>query len=177
MSIIAVDFLLGPDFLSRTVAWFGKGKSGYSHCASLLEDGRYVDARSDRLGGVEPGIQYRKPATEQWVRLRRATLEVPELQYAEWEDNLKAKIGDLYAMRDIVGFVTGHMLHRPATYECAALAINALQHIHLVPFPLPFPAHQLTPNDALLIVATAGFKVSDVLLFKPLKTKKQGFAP
>jgi hypothetical protein len=166
MAEIAVDFLLGPDISSRLIAWFGNGGGdrGYSHCASVLSDSRYLDARSDVLAGVPGGIHIRLPETEAWIRKRRCTLEVTQAEYAEWEGSLRSKISDAYAVPDIVGFVVNRMLHRPGTYDCSALVINALQHIKKVPFPLPFPAHSLTPNDALLIVATAGFTVGDVQL-------------
>lgn len=161
MSQIAIDFLMGPDRSSRFISWFGQGPHGYSHCASVLADGRYLDARSDRLAGVPGGVHLRDPKTEAWVRKRRATLAVTPAEYAAWEANLRAKVGDAYASPDIWGFLTDRMLHRSGTYDCSALVINALQHVKKVPFPLPIPAHQITPNAALLIVATAGFTIAE----------------
>jgi hypothetical protein len=164
METITIDFLMGPDWTSRWIAWFGQGPHGWSHCASLLKDGRYLDARNDELGGVKPGVHFRQPSTEAWIRKRRATLEVTAAEYKDWEDNLIAKVGDFYAQRDILGYFLNKDLHRSGTYDCSALVINALQHIKKVPFPLPVPAHQITPNAALLIVATAGFTIGDVEL-------------
>lgn len=46
------------------------------------------------------------------------------------------------------------MMHKVATYDCSALLINALQHVKLLPFPLPAPAHEIVPNMALMLVAT-----------------------
>lgn len=159
MSTIALDFLMGPDWESREIAWFGQGPHGYSHCASVLTDGRYLDARDDVLGGVPSGIQIRNPSTETWVRKRRAHKEVTQEVYDAWEANLRAKLGDAYATRDILGMIFDTMLHKPGTYDCSALAINALQHVHLVPFPLIIPAHQVTPDAALIIVQVAGFTI------------------
>lgn len=160
MPEIAVDFLLGPSLISRAIAWFGQG-SGYSHCASVLRDGRYLDARSDVLNGVPAGIHIRHPESELWVRKRRATLAVTQAEYSAWEASLRAKIGDAYAKSDILGFVLGENYHLPGHYDCSALAINAVQHIRKVPYPLPVQAHQITPNAALLILATAGFSIGD----------------
>jgi hypothetical protein len=157
VAVVAVDFLMGPGLLSWTIGRFGQGPGGYSHCASVLKDGRYLDARDDKLDGVEPGIHIREPKTEAWIRKRRATLTVTQTEYEDWEANLRAKIGDKYASRDIVGFIVDRMMHRVATYDCSALVVNALQHIKKVPFPLPVPAHEITPNGALLVVGTAGF--------------------
>lgn len=168
MTKIAIDFLRGPGILSWSIADLGRGPNGWSHCASVLADGRYLDARHDALRRVDPtcdvpdrvpaGIHIRDPQSEQWIRKRRWTLEVTQIEYDDWEANLRAKIGDLYASWDIVGFLVSRMLHRPATYDCSALVVNALQHIQKIVFPLPVPAHQLTPNDAQLLVAQAGFQ-------------------
>jgi hypothetical protein len=162
MSDIAIDFLLGTDRSSRLIAWFGQGPNGWSHCASVLADGRYLDARVNVIGGVPPGIHIRDPAIEAWTKKLRATLQVTQTEYDDWEGNLRAKIGDGYASFDIVGFFLDRMLHRPGTYDCSALVINALQHIKKVRFPLPIPAHQITPNSALLIVASVGFHIDEV---------------
>jgi hypothetical protein len=159
MSVIAIDFLMGPDWESGAIAYFGQGPHGYSHCASVLADGRYLDARDDVLAGVPSGIRIRDQASETWVRKRRASKVVSQGVYDDWEGNLKAKIGDAYATRDILGMIFDEMLHKPGTYDCSALAINALQHVALVPFPLIIPAHQVTPDAALIIVQCAGFTI------------------
>lgn len=162
MNEIRLDFLLGTDWQSTLIAWFGQGPGGWSHVASVLEDGRYLDARNDVLEGVPAGIHIRNPHSEKWRKRRTATLKVTQTEYDDWEANLRAKIGDAYARGDIVGMVLNRMLHKSGTYDCSALAINALQHIRKVPFPLPIPAHQITPNAALLIAATAGFHIEEV---------------
>lgn len=163
MKPLRVDFLLGPDWVSRRIASYGFGIGGYSHMASVLEDERYLDARDDRLGGVPPGVHIRDPKTEPWVKACRYKLMVPDEEYAAWEANLRAKIGDKYASWDILGFFLDRMLHRPGTYDCSALAVNALQHIGRIVKPLPFPAHELTPNAGLLLVAQAGFAAGPVM--------------
>jgi hypothetical protein len=159
MALLRIDLLMGPDLTSKPIAWFGNGPDGYSHCASVLADGRYLDARSDTLGGVPPGIHIRDPATEAWVRKRRCTLSVDQATYDAWEANLRAKISDKYAKGDIIGFLVDRMLHRVGTYDCSALVVDALQHVKRVPFPLWLPAHRITPNVALTIVQMAGFTI------------------
>lgn len=159
MAEIAVDFLLGPDLSSRFIAWFGDGTGGYSHCASVLSDGRYLDARSDWCGDVEPGVHIRMPYTERWIKRRRASLDVTEDEYAAWEANLRAKITDGYGGDDIWDFILGRSGHEDGHWICSALAVNAVQHIRRVPYPLPLPAHSITPTACLLILATAGFTI------------------
>lgn len=162
MATIAIDFLMGPDRSSRLISWFGLGPGGYSHCASVLKDGRYLDARNDVIAGVPAGVHIRDPKTEKWIYKRRATLEVTETEYADWEANLRAKINDQYGRSDILEFIFDRGEHEEGHYICSALAINAVQHIRKVPYPLPVEAHQISPNAALLIVATAGFTIGPV---------------
>lgn len=164
MSEIAFDFLLGPDLTSRFIAWYGNGYGGYSHVAPVLADGRYLDARSDVLNGVPAGIHIREPMSEDWIKKRRATLLVKGDVYDAWEANLRARINDLYGKTDIWGFITGHNEHDDGHWICSAHAIDSVQHIELVPYPLPVPAHQITPNSALLILATIGFTIGDDLV-------------
>jgi hypothetical protein len=162
MAEIAVEFRMGPDWESKAIADWGQGPNGWSHCASVLKDGRFLDARNDWVGGVPPGIHIRDPDDEEWIRKRRATMQVSQAVYDDWEGNLRAKIGDAYARRDIVGMIVNKMLHRPGTYDCSALAINAVQHVGLVPFPLVIPAHQITPNVALIILQVAKFDIGEI---------------
>ena len=181
MSEIAIDFLMGPGLSSRLISWFGLGPGGYSHCASVLKDDRYLDARNDAMpcgdqiklypeGTVPPGVHVRDPKTEKWVRKCRATLQVTDEEYETWEVGLRAKIGDSYGRSDIMEFIFDRGEHEDGHYICSALAINQVQHvgrvhswkpgrIGFIPFPLPIPAHQISPNAALLIVATAGFAI------------------
>lgn len=163
MSEIAIDFLMGPGLSSRLISWFGQGPGGYSHAASVLKDGRYLDARNDEIAGVPAGVHIRLPETEKWIYKRRATLQVTQAEYADWEANLRAKIDDAYGRSDILEFIFDRGAHEPGHYICSALAINAVQHIKKVPFPLPVEAHQISPNAALLIVATAGFTIGPVI--------------
>lgn len=163
MSELVVDFLLGSDLSSRFIAWYGNGYGGYSHAASRIADGRYIDARADVIAGVPAGVRVRDPKTESWIRKRTARKACTQGEYDGWEASLRAKITDQYDIPDIWGFITGRKEHDAGHWICSALVINAVQHIKLVPFPLPVPAHQITPNAALLILATAGFSIGPEL--------------
>ena len=50
----------------------------------------------DKIAGVPPGVQIRKPDTEKWLTKRRASLEVDQATYEAWEASLRAKITDGY---------------------------------------------------------------------------------
>jgi hypothetical protein len=168
---IAIDFLAGTGFSSRLIEKYGGGPGYYSHCASRLADGRYIDARDNVIAGVPAGVRYRRPDTETWLRKQTATLQVTPQEYQSWDDNLVAKITTQYDRSAILGFLEGKSMHTAGKWICSALAINAVQHIsrswtppHLgyIPFPLPVPAHEVSPNSLLLILATAGFTIGPV---------------
>jgi hypothetical protein len=159
MAQIAIDFLMGPDASSKLISWFGVGPGGYSHCASVLADGRYLDARNDVIAGVPAGVHIRDPQTEKWVRKRRAMLEVTQAEYNEWELNLRAKIGDAYGRSDIMEFIFDRGKHQPGHYICSALVINEIQHIKKMAFPLWLPAHQVSPNMCLSLLQASGFTI------------------
>src|ERR1019366_5396493 len=179
MPEIRVEFRRANSWLSRGIEWFGGGPR-LSHCASLLADGRYLDARDNVIDGVPAGVQIRHPNTEPGIAVYRATLPVTQTEYSDWESNLCAKITDGYDSDAIRGFLEGKpLLHKAGHYMCAALTINSVQHVSRswtsaafvvnamqrvgrIPFPLPVAAHQITPNAALLILATAGFKIEDL---------------
>ena len=166
LSQIAADFILGHDWPSRLIAWFGQGAGGWSHVAPVLADGRYLDSRSDVLGGVPAGVHIRLPETEGWVKKQRVSLEVSPETYAEWEANLRARIGDAYGKADIEGFITGKPLHTKAQWICSAHFFNSLQHVKLIPYPLTTPAHQITPDGAFLAVQILGFTIGPVITQK-----------
>jgi hypothetical protein len=159
MATLTFDFLLGSEWSSRVIARFGKATGGWSHVAPVLADSRYCDARDDVLGGVPAGVHIRLPKTEKAVKRERWAMEVSQDVYTEWEANLRARIGTPYGQGDILDFIVGRPGHVAGHWICSAHAVNSLQHVKLVPFPLPWEAHELTPSDALLIVATIGFKL------------------
>ena len=112
MAVITVEFRLGTDWQSRAIARYGHGPNGWSHVANVLKDGRFLDARDDELAGVPSGIHIRDPQSEPWARRRIAWKSVSDPVYDAWEANLRAKIGDHYAERDILGFFLNRMLYR-----------------------------------------------------------------
>lgn len=171
MAVIAVDFLLGTDISSRIIARYGVPTGGWSHCASVLKDGRYLDARSDVLSGVPAGVHIREAASEPFRRKQRASLVVTDAEYDAWEANLRAKITDAYGRSDIMGFILGRPGHVAGQWICSALAINAIQHIsrswtppHLgyIPYPMQVAAHAISPDMLSMILDAVGFTMERV---------------
>jgi hypothetical protein len=172
MPQIAADFLLGPDWESRLISWFGQGANGWSHVAPVLADGRYLDARSDvcvRVNErcnvpyrVPAGVHIRDPQSEKWVKKCRVSLEVDQPTYDAWEENLRTRIGDGYGVSDIWAFITGRDRHKAAHWVCSAHWIDSLQHIKKVRYPLQIQAHQITPDAAYLISDVVGFTIGPI---------------
>lgn len=53
--------------------------------------------------------------------------------------------------------------HLSRTWTSAALAVSGMQHIGYVPYPLPVEAHMISPDAALLILATAGWTIGPIM--------------
>lgn len=164
MATIGLQFVLGSGLSSRLIAWYGNGYGGFSHVDGILKDGRLLGARSDKVGGQPAGVHIRPPGYEQWTKRTQVTLQVSDSEYDDWEANLRAKIGTPYDTTSILGFITGRQQSTDGHWICSQLQINALQHIKKVPFPLPMPAHQITPNSVLLISAAIGGNVKEFVI-------------
>jgi hypothetical protein len=171
MAQIRIDFLAGIGWSSRLIEQFGFPQ-GWSHCASVLSDGRYLDSRDNAIAGVPAGVHIRQQSSEKWTRRCSATLPVTGAEYAYYETGLRAHLTTEYDEHAILGFLEGKSLHTAGDWICSALAINGVQHLsrtwtptHLgyIPYPLPIPAHEISPDAALLILATAGFTINATL--------------
>lgn len=183
MSEIAVDFLAGTGPASALIERFGFPQ-GYSHAASVLKDGTYLDARSDVVGGVPPGVRIRDPKKYRWIRKRRVSLEVTPAEYDEWEKNLKSHLTDQYDKRAILGFLEGKSMHTAGQWICSALAVNSSQHVsrlwepfkHLgyIPFPLVIAAHEISPDMLLPLYQTAGYTIGPEVLASRQSTQAKG---
>jgi hypothetical protein len=161
VSELAVDLLLGPGLLSRTIAWYGEGYGGYSHAASVIDAEWYIDSHADVIANVPPGVQIRAIATEKCIRRRRCALQVSDAEYERWVDVLHENLGDPYGDTDIWAFITGRKEHSRGHWICSANALRALRKINRIP-ALSVPDHQITPNSLLLILETAGFQSYDL---------------
>lgn len=114
----------------------GMAWGGFSHVLALLPDGSVIDSRSDAQPWLDPesgkpgagklaGVRWRPNFYERWVRL--AVVEIPctERQAADWEGNLRSKIGDPYDPAAILGFIFGLRLHKRGHFICSALQAGA----------------------------------------------------
>jgi hypothetical protein len=114
-----------------------------------------IGARSDRVGGVDPGVQRRPPDYEKWKR--RIVVEYPnsDAAYPEWEAWLKSQIGMGYDKGDILGFILGTQIMQEGHWICSALQNEALERVKIFR-PCPISSQQITPNSLFLMSTQAG---------------------
>lgn len=155
MTEIAIQFVLGADWSSRFIAWYGQGYGGYSHVDAVLADGSLIGARSDRIGGVSPGVQHRPANYARWKRRTLVTFPHTEGAYPGWVSWLDRQIGAGYDKGDILGFILGVSLMQEGHWICSALQDAALEQKQLLP-PTPIPPQQITPNSLYLMCIAAG---------------------
>lgn len=186
MAEIRVDLLQGTNLLSRAIEWAGLGFDSYSHGANVLQDGRYLDARSEPLGGewhfgpqigklwhVPAGVHIRDPFWESAAKRTRYTFQVSQATYDDWEASSRAKIGTQYSTRAIRGFITGREVTVNGEWICSMFFVNELQHVKIVRYPLSVPAHKINPSVGGLLMEQAGAVLSDVThLYQPQNHKE-----
>jgi hypothetical protein len=150
------QFVLGDDWSSRLIAWYGQGYGGFSHVDFLVPGGGCIGARSDRMGNIPPGVQLRPDGYEVWKR--RKVLALPctddELQKAvAFEVD---QVGDPYDKRDILGLILGRPISSGSGYWiCSALQLAMLRTIGKVPNLLITP-QQCPPNTLAAILEAIG---------------------
>ena|ERR1700749_1188894 len=158
--MIRFQFVLGADWSSRLIAWYGQGYGGYSHVDALLPDGSLLGARSDAIGGKPPGVQIRPQNYAKWKA--RTVLELPttEQQAIDWELYLRSQVGDPYDKADILGFIFGKPLASPGHWICSALQLSAVEAIGRIP-KLGVTPQQCPPNMLAVILSAAGATLGD----------------
>lgn len=157
--MIRLQFVLGQNWSSRIIAYWGNGYGGYSHVDAILKSGELLGARDDvikPLGGgpiVLPGVQVRPPYYERWVRRCVVEIDATPQQEKHWERWLRSQVGRQYDSGSIWGFILGREMHHKGQWICSALQSEALELIGKFG-QIPTPPAQITPNS-LLIAATA----------------------
>jgi hypothetical protein len=149
------QFVLGDDWSSEFIAWYGQGYGGYSHVDAILPDGSLLGARSDSVGGQPPGVRIRPPNYEKWKRRAVVTLQSTDQQAQAWRDFLKSQIGLGYDKADIIGFIIGRPMSTPGHWICSALQMDALEVVKVFP-NLPLTPQQCPPNMLMAMLLARG---------------------
>ena len=155
-----VQFVLGADWPSRVIAWWGQGYGGWSHVDAVMDDGWLLGARDDvidppGLPVVKAGVQLRPPNYERWAR--RSVIDIPATPIEErrWLDFLQHQINFQYDSGAILAFITGRREPTaPGHWICSALQMGAARASGKA-FATLIPDSQVTPNS-LYLLFTAG---------------------
>lgn len=153
---IELQFVLGADWTSKLIAWYGNGYGGYSHVDAVMPDGALAGARSDVVGNKPAGFQIRPAKYASWKRCTRVSIPCNADKRQRWLDLIEQKVGAAYDKADIVGLVIGRRLETNGAWICSAAQTDLLQAIALLPTPFPFIKQQITPNTLLAMCCSIG---------------------
>jgi hypothetical protein len=155
MAQLRWQFVLGADWSSRLIAWWGQGYGGWSHVDLLLPTGELLGARSDLVGGKPAGVQIRPAQYAAWKRRSVLTLPCSAAQADAAEDFARTQVGCQYDKRDILGFILGRELQTKGEWICSALQLDVvetagiIQKLHVTP-------QQCPPNMFYSIINAVG---------------------
>lgn len=148
-------FIEGRGPASIAIAYFGGGL--YSHVDYRCEDGSWLGARSDRVGGKPPGVQIRPADYVKPVRELLLELQTTPEQERDHYAFLYSQIDKPYDKWAIAGFITGRNWRNPGSWICSELQCAAAESADIMQ-PLVLTANKITPNDLALIWSALGAK-------------------
>ena len=150
--MISLQFVQGLDFGARAIEWFGHGAE-FSHVDTIWPDGRLFGARSDRVGGAPPGVQFRQADYVQSDKVLRVDLPCsPEVAGAYYRF-LKAQEFKPYDMEGIAAFISGRNWDDPNSWFCSELVAAGLQTCGYLSHPLAASSNKITPPDLVLLLS------------------------
>lgn len=152
---VRLQFVRENKIGSKLIAWFGAGE--FSHADCLLDDGRLLGARHDRVGGKPPGVQIRPPGYAKFVRCDIFTLSATDAQERSFHEFLFSQLNKPYDMSAIYGFITGRNWRQPDSWICSELAGRALEISGISP-PLYLACNKISPVALALVASALGAK-------------------
>lgn len=162
---LPVLFCSGDDAASEMIERVG-GK--YSHVATLLPGGTQVlDARSDVIEGVAPGVQIRPASYLAGYTVDLYELPCTQAQLDSVYTRLRSQLGKPYDKAGIINFGTGIITgdfsdrnwREESAWFCDELAVWAWEQAGVCP-PLPITPNRITPGGACLIAGALRAAVS-----------------
>jgi uncharacterized protein YycO len=158
--VIRLQFVAEKGWSSDLIGWFGAGH--FSHVDAVLDDGRLLGARSDKVGGQPAGVHIRPPDYLKFSR--RVVFTIPatpaqEIDFAAFET---AQIGKPYDSMAIFAFVVDRDWRTDDSWICSELVARALEVGKVVP-KLFLDASKISPVPlALTVSALAGVTWTDL---------------
>jgi hypothetical protein len=155
--LIQLQFVLGTDWTSNLIAWFGGANTGFSHVDVLLPDGRLLGSRSEQIGLIPPGVQIRPPNYARWRYTKVLSLATGPVRQAAFHGFLRQQLGKPYDKTAIVGFIVNRNWREDDSWYCSELITAALEAASIVPSLVSTPA-KISPNALSLIASALGAK-------------------
>lgn len=151
--MIKLQFVCEKAISSQVIAWFSAGH--FSHVDALLDDGYLLGARSDRVGGIPPGVQIRPPGYAKFSV--RVVFHVPATpaQGQIYREFLEAQLRKPYDSKAIWGFLFNRNWREPDSWICSELQAAALEAAGVVP-ELYLAANKITPVSLALATSAVG---------------------
>ena len=150
--MISLQFVQGSDFSAKAIEWFGHGAE-FSHVDTVWPDGRLFGARSDRVGGAEPGVQFRRADYVQTDRVLRVDLPCSDDITGKYYRFLKAQEFKPYDMEGIAAFIAGRNWDDPDSWFCSELVAAGLEESGYFQNHLASSSNKITPPDLVLILS------------------------
>jgi len=151
--MITLQFVQGNDWQGQLIEWFSHG-ADYCHVDTVMPDGKLLGARSDNVGGAEPGVQLRDPSYVGEAKTLRVDLSVTADQMAKYFSFLSAQLGKPYDMEGILAFISGRDWHQTDSWFCSELVAAGLEACGFFQWPLATSSNKVTPPDLLLAISS-----------------------
>lgn len=153
---IELRFFGATGFSSRAIEWISSGR--FSHVACVWSDTELLDARSDVIAGVPPGVRVRKMSSETAALVVSMKLECAPAQMTSYRNFLAAQIGKPYDKMAIWGFAFNRNWREDDAWDCSELQSAALEAAGICP-ALYTPTCHITPSALATIVSALGATV------------------
>jgi hypothetical protein len=124
-----------------------------------MPSGTLLGARSDAVGGAEPGVRVRPPNYETWKERVVLKLPVRPAQERRFYDFLNVQIGKPYDKTAILGFVAGRDWREQDSWICSELQAAALEEADICP-KLYAPVSKITPAALATVLSALGATVA-----------------
>jgi hypothetical protein len=154
--MIRLQFVRGRGISSTAIAWMSAGL--FSHVDSILPDGSLLGSRSDRILGIDPGVQIRPPNYEKWKHRVVFQLAATAVQTDAFYRFLQEEIGKPYDKLAIVGFAISRNWREEGAWFCSELVAAGLEASGVSP-KLYTPSCKVTPVCLSTVISALGAKI------------------
>lgn len=149
---ITVGLAKGKGFASWWIRWLAKGN--WAHCIALVLPGgtHVIDARSDEIGGVPPGVQIRAISYLKGEKCLWLKIPCTPEQAKAAQDAAESIIGDKYDVEGIVDFATNQVdksWKKAKQFFCSAAGAWILWKAGILNAHVLVPFTDIDPGDVL----------------------------